>query len=216
MAVIVDVGIRFSTPDSVSGDWLPVEKRERNLPHWFRAGATYFVTFRLADSVPAPVLRRWKQNQDEWILANPEPHSPQQLIEKDYLFSASREAYLNSGYGACLLRVKPFAECVVAAFDFFDGKRYLLGDFVIMPNHVHLLVTPFEPHELASILHSWKSFTAKELNRLRGTTGAVWQAESYDHIVRNEAQLEHFREYIAENPGKAGLRSGFFYRRQLK
>jgi REP element-mobilizing transposase RayT len=79
-----------------------------------------------------------------------------------------------------------------------------------MPNHLHVLVTPTPPHELSDILHSWKRFSAREINKLVGREGAFWQAESFNHIVRSEAQFERFRRYIAENPAKARLGEGEF------
>ena len=59
------------------------------------------------------------------------------------------------------------------------------------------------------VLHSWKSFTAHELNMLLGRRGTVWQDESFEHIVRSAEQLFYFRKYIAENPSKACLKSGY-------
>ena len=87
----------------------------------------------------------------------------------------------------------------------FDGERYQLDEFIVMPNHVHALVTPLPPHKLSDILHSWKSFTAKEINRLFGRTGALWRKESFDHIVRSPESLRHFRQYIRDNPRRSGV-----------
>jgi REP element-mobilizing transposase RayT len=189
---------------------LPFRTR-RNLPHWFREGATYFITFRLGDSVPAGVLRQWRAEQEEWLRVNPEPHTPAQLDEKEHLFSETREAFLNAGHGSCALKRDDVADIVEAALKHFDGDRYDLGDWVIMPNHIHLLVTPRDGNALSAILHSWKSFTANKINKLLGSTGTFWQDESYDHIVRSEAQLAHYQRYIGDNPAKAGVkgRTGF-------
>ncbi|MBI1292834.1 hypothetical protein GC173_16590 [bacterium] len=186
-----------------------IQKSRRNLPHWYREGATYFVTFRLADSMPAPVLAQWKREQEEWLVANPEPHSDAQRHEYLNVFNEKRQAYFDAGHGACILRDAAMGQIVESALRHFDGERYDLGDFVIMPNHVHVLMTPSEGHGLSEILHSWKSFTAHAINKRREAQGAVWQDESFDHIVRSEAQLEHFQRYIAENPAKAGLKSCF-------
>jgi REP element-mobilizing transposase RayT len=93
---------------------------------------------------------------------------------------------------------------------FFDGERYALEAFVVMPNHVHVLVTPREEHGLSEILHSWKSYSAKEINKLVSRGGMLWQKESYDHLVRSEEQFAHYRRYIRENPIKARLREGDF------
>ena len=123
-------------------------------------------------------------------------------------FTAKFHEYLDAGAGACTLRQPAAAEIVAGALGFFDGQRYELGDFVAMPNHLHLLVTPLEAHELSDILQSWKRHTAREINKLSARRGTFWQAESFNHIVRSEAQLDRFRRYIAENPAKARLREG--------
>ncbi len=80
-----------------------------------------------------------------------------------------------------------------------------MDEFVIMPNHVHVLVKPRMGHRLVDILHSWKSFTANQINRKLGKTGQLWQHESYDHIVRHERAMEAIRRYIRENPTVAGV-----------
>jgi REP element-mobilizing transposase RayT len=89
---------------------------------------------------------------------------------------------------------------VETALRHFDGVRYRLGEHVIMPNHVHALVMPLAPWTLSEILHTWKSYTAKQINRELGQTGPFWQKESFDHIVRSEAALTHFTRYIRDNP----------------
>lgn len=82
----------------------------------------------------------------------------------------------------------------------FDGTRYHLGHWVIMPNHVHAIITPIGDTSLSEILHSWKSFTSKKINAARGEVGTVWQKESFDHIVRSPETLERIEGYILENP----------------
>ncbi|HVS71652.1 MAG TPA: transposase [Phycisphaerae bacterium] len=74
-----------------------------------------------------------------------------------------------------------------------------------MPNHVHALLTPSVGYALSEILHSWKSFTAKKVNRLLGRTGEFWMPEYYDHLIRDEQDLAHHRDYILGNPEKANL-----------
>ena len=91
-----------------------------------------------------------------------------------------------------------------------DRGRYVLDAFVLMPNHVHLLMIPLPDHPPAQIMHSLKSFTAHEINKRIGRCGRVWMEERFDHLVRNREQLEKFRLYIRENPGAAGLPEGAF------
>jgi putative transposase len=94
------------------------------------------------------------------------------------------------------------------ALDHFHGTRVFTGDFVVMPNHVHILLTPIDGFELEDILHSIKSYTANEINRALGRAGRFWQRESYDHIVRDSEQLLSYRDYVAANPSKASLSIG--------
>ncbi len=114
---------------------------------------------------------------------------------------------MDSGVGECLLRKKENARIIADALLFFNNKRYKLGHWVVMPNHVHVIVTPKNGFNLSEILHSWKSYTSKMINRNMGRVGAFWQDESYDHIVRNLKELRAVEKYICENPGKAGIKS---------
>jgi putative transposase len=97
---------------------------------------------------------------------------------------------------------------VAGALRHFDGARYELESFVVMPNHVHVLVTPREGEKLSEITHSWKSYTAHKINDHLGRDGTLWQKESYDHLVRK--QFHHYRRYVHANPSKARLSEGEF------
>jgi REP element-mobilizing transposase RayT len=187
-------------------------KTRRNLPHWYREGSTYFVTFRLIDSVPQPVLNQWKREKQEWLALNPEPHNQQEQIEFQKVFSRKQQEFLDAGHGSCILRVPTVFQILANAFQYFDGVRYELGDLIVMPNHVHLLVTPLPEHYLPNILHSWKSFTSNAINKQQNRKGPLWQDESFDHLVRSLEQLEHYQRYIAENPKRARLsKNEYFY-----
>ena len=178
----------------------PASIESRHLPHWRQDGATYFVTFRLADSLPNEVYIRWKQEREAAVRAAGAASEP--VMEK---FREQMESQLDDAHGACWLKNPDVADMVENALRHFDGERYVLGRYVIMPNHVHLVVRPLMEHKLSDIIHAWKSFTAHEANQLLGREGEFWQDESFDHIVRNEASLEKFGRYIQENPSKAGL-----------
>ncbi|HKR54414.1 MAG TPA: carbamoyl-phosphate synthase large subunit, partial [Chthoniobacterales bacterium] len=187
-----------------------IKIKHRNLPHWRQAGAAYFVTFRLADAVPATLLREWEEELITWRKFHPEPWDAATKYEYQRRFQEAREEWLDKGHGSCLLQAKYAAETVASALKHFQGTRYLLDAFVVMPNHVHALLQPLNGHSLSEILHSWKSFTGKELKRRSGNRETVWQDENYDRIVRDEQELEHCREYIECNPRKAGLREKNF------
>lgn len=173
-----------------------VEYMSGNLPHWRQEGKIYFVTFRTADSMPQDKLKEWQVELDAWKIRNPEPHSPEQIKEYHQRFPAKMQDYMDAGYGVCQLKNEKIKTVVENALKFFDGERYVLDEFVVAANHVHVLVEPLGENRLSDILHSWKSFTANEINRITGHTGAFWQKESFDHLVRSERSLEKFRMYI--------------------
>lgn len=87
-------------------------------------------------------------------------------------------------------------DIVETALRHFDGQRYRLSEFVVAANHVHVLVTPSGHHLLSDILHSWKSFTAPEINEARGKSGVFWQKESFDHSARSPASAQNLRAYM--------------------
>ena len=97
------------------------------------------------------------------------------------------------------------ADAVAGALRAFDGVRYRLFAWCVMPNHVHVVFQPSQGSGLAEILHSWKSFTAREAQRKFGIRGAFWQREYYDHLIRDEEQFFRAVKYVAENPVRAGL-----------
>ncbi len=179
----------------------PIGNISGNLPHWRQEGVTYFVTFRLADSLPQEKLQQWLAEREAWLRTHPEPHDHATRQEYDRLFPARFERWLDAGYGECILAHPEIQSIVTNALKHFDGIRYHLDPhFVVMPNHVHVLVTPLGEHSLSGIVHSWKSFTAHQINKLLGRSGTVWQKEYFDHIVRSPEHLERFRQYIRDNP----------------
>jgi len=112
--------------------------------------------------------------------------------------------------GEEFLKNKQIADLVAESIHYRDGKVFELVAFCIMPNHVHLVFTPLEKAEdvfysLTEILQSLKRHTARQSNLILGRSGAFWQDESYDHIIRDEAELERIVKYVVNNPVKAGL-----------
>ena len=192
-----------------------------HLPHWDQEGATYFIIWRTADSIPKEVWKRWKQERDAWLathgidpLAKDWHRQVEELSDEERQdfrrFSKALENELDAGHGECVLRRPELAEMVTNALRFFDGQRYELGDFVVMPNHVHLLVGGMARNAMLKQVESWKKWSAIKINEALGRSGRFWQDESFDHLVRSEASFEKFRKYIQENPVKAGLKKGEF------
>jgi REP element-mobilizing transposase RayT len=115
------------------------------------------------------------------------------------------ESMLDRGHGAMHLADPRIADTVERALLHFDGERYRLHAWVIMPNHVHVVATPLGDWTLARIMHSWKSFAAKEANRILGQSGAFWAREYHDRLIRDDVHFANTVSYVANNPVKAGL-----------
>jgi len=112
---------------------------------------------------------------------------------------------LDAGYGNCFLHDPRIARLVEDQLLHFDGERYRLLAWVVMPNHVHVLIETFPGHSLSAILHAWKSYTAKVANGLLGRQGPFWHPEYFDRAIRDERHLLAAIKYIHDNPVKAGL-----------
>ncbi|MEO1617780.1 MAG: transposase [Planctomycetota bacterium] len=199
---------------------------ERLRPHWSQAGAIVFITFRTADSIPQEVLARWDREKNDWLQRRGllvTKHWSQGIDDLPIdirvafrkHFNRCREQFLDACHGDCVLRNEAVAKIVGDSLKCFDGDRYQLGDFVVMPNHVHLLSAFASPEGMKKQLTSWLHFTAVEINRLIGRNGHFWQPEPFDHLVRSSEQYEYLRKYIQDNPAKAHLNPGdyLYYQR---
>ena len=187
-----------------------IGKSRNRLPHWHQDGATCFVTFRLGDSIPAGVLKEWREEKERWLLDYPKPWSSEIEAEYHRHFSTRIDRYLDEGHGSCLLADRANTEVVAEAFRHFNGSRYLLHGWVIMPNHVHLLLTLGEADTLARIVASWKRFTALKIRREMKSSGPLWQKDYFDRIIRDWNHFMNVARYIRRNPVKAKLRDGEF------
>jgi len=192
--------------------------REGNLQHWYQPGVTYFVTFRTEDSMPGELSQSWYARRNAWLRQQGiDPASStwktalrsRPELERAFHETFARQfmEYLDRGFGACLLRRPDLAKIVADSLAHFDAQRYHLGDFVVMPNHVHLLVCLLGSTEIESQCWSWKKFAAGKINRALRRSGRFWQEESFDHLVRSPEQFAALQTYIAENPKIANLRA---------
>jgi putative transposase len=187
-----------------------IHKTRNHLPHWQQDMATYFLTFRLGDSIPADLLKQWQREQDDWIASHPKPWSPETEAEYHMNFSSRIDRYLDQGHGSCLFREAENADIMAGTFRHFDQSRYLLHAWVIMPNHVHLLLTPAESESLAKIVASWKRFSAVKIHQKTADSGSLWQRDYFDRLIRDWDHLINVARYIRRNPSKAKLREGEF------
>jgi putative transposase len=156
------------------------------LPHFDSPETAQFRTFRLFDSLPAEAVQKLK------LISGP-------------IADADRDAFLDAGSGNCWLRRPEIARIVEDALLHFDGERYRLIAWAVMPNHVHALVEPITGHQLGNIVSSWKRFSARMANRALQRLGPFWQDDYWDTYIRNERHFESTISYIENNPVKAGL-----------
>lgn len=164
------------------------------LPHVDREGMTQLLCSRLFDSMPQEVLDEWKAE-----LA----HLPQDAYQVER--RKRIDAYLDQGYGCCLLREPDVAKIVQDNWLHFAGSRYQLHAWVVMPNHTHILFTPLPGWDLSKIVHTWKSYTAHAINKRLKRSGKLWQDEPFDRYIRNQRHFDNAVAYIEKNPVKAGL-----------
>ncbi len=144
------------------------------------------MTFRLADAV---------------VLGAPPPEIPDNPTFEDIARASEPPLRL----GSCILGRDDVAQLVQNALRHFEGERYLLVAWCVMPNHVHVIFGPLAGHTPSQILQSWKGFTARRVNQLLGKSGAFWERESFDHLIRSDKGLEWYTDYIHRNPVEARL-----------
>lgn len=191
-------------------EFAEIEKSQNRLPHWRQDQAAYFVTYRLHDSVPEELMSAWRIERDHWCEEHPRPWSTDTEADYHKRFSSAIDRHLDDGHGSCLLREPANAEVVAGAFHHYDQRNYLLHAWVIMPNHVHVLVSPGESDSLNRIVAGWKLFTGTRINARTGACGAFWQKDYFDRMIRDWDHFMNVARYIRRNPIKAKLPVGSF------
>ena len=193
-----------------------IDRHRVNLPHWQQGEAWIFATWRLADSLPQAVVEKLAAQRTCWEKNHPKPWSEEDLREHNRKFTLGFEELLDDAHGKCLLSQGNLREKVSGALLHFHGKRYELDTFVIMPNHVHVLFRPLREHRLEDILQTWKRYSAREINKLLGKEGSLWQREYWDRFIRTEKQFQWTQNYIENNPEKLFPSSYTLWRRDLQ
>jgi REP element-mobilizing transposase RayT len=164
--------------------------RRGYLPHFDAGAVVQSITFRLADSLPRHL----------YVMA--EASSKSDIVRQRRL-----DSLIDNGYGACLLRDPTCATLVESALGHFDGERYRLLAWVIMPNHVHAMIEQMEGYRLGDVIRSWKWFTSQRINASRQSSGRIWAKDYFDRYIRDERHFANALSYIEDNPVKAGLAS---------
>ena len=201
---------------------------EGDLPHWCQSGTLCFITWRTCDSMPREVLERWYSERDDWLAKHgisadgpwwKQLHSLPLAAQGEFqkLRHEKWESSLDECHGECLLERRDVGRLVADSLMHFDEQRYVITDYVVMPNHVHVLAAFPDADNMLAQCDSWKHFTAVKVNEATGRSGRFWQSEAFDHLVRSLEQFEYLRTYIATNPRNAKLRTDqyFHYSRDL-
>jgi REP element-mobilizing transposase RayT len=154
------------------------------LPHFDSPETVQFVTFRLADSLPRSVAASLKPNDET---------------------ATKLDHELDRGLGACWLRRPDIASLVQDSLLYFDGERYRLLAWCLMPNHAHVVIEAVPGHSLSDVVRGWKSYSARRANERLRRTGRFWHPDYFDRYMRNEDHLVRTIDYVEHNPVKAGL-----------
>jgi REP element-mobilizing transposase RayT len=180
-----------------------------HLPHWESPTATYIVTFRLADSLPQEALGRILFARKD--IPSTAAQMGRKLSEPERkrlikLHTRRIEKYLDDGVGACFLGNDAVAKVVADSLRQFHGTRYQLFAWCVMPNHVHVVFQTLVGNTLPRILHSWKSFSAKQANLMLHRSAEFWQREYYDRLIRDASEFSRAVQYVVDNSKRAGLK----------
>ncbi|NUM47634.1 MAG: transposase [Anaerolineales bacterium] len=185
------------------------------MPHYQPPGATLFVTFRLAGSLPLHIIQELKEEAERVEVELAKITDKQEQDRKRYdeqrRYFGKFDAFLDCALTGPTWHKDPFiAVQVKNSLHFLENQKYHLDSYTIMPNHAHVVLKPLPKNDqkffgLSEIMHSLKRFTAHEANKILNRDGPFWQSESYDHVVRDEAEWRRIIRYVVYNPVKAGL-----------
>ena len=188
---------------------------ERNLPHYQPPGATLFVTFRLAGSLPTHIIQELKEEAERVEFEISKITDKQEQNRKRYdeqrRYFGKFDAFLDQAdIGPLWLKDEEIAAQVKHSLHFLENQKYSLDAYTIMSNHAHVVFKPLPENNekyfgVSEIMHSLKRHTAREANKILCREGPFWQPESHDHVVRDEAEWKRIIRYIIYNPVKAGL-----------
>ena len=178
----------------------PVYETKGNLPHWTQYSKITFITFRLADSLPKHAIDFILTEYESLRHRLEKDANPANLARLKAIRHNQLEKYLDKGYGSCLLRNNIFRDIVVDALHYDNGLSYILHSYVIMPNHIHILIEPIGSATIQNITQTIKSVSSHNINKITLQKGSIWQKDYFDRIIRNEDHYMRVLEYIRNNP----------------
>lgn len=170
------------------------------LPHWHQNEKAQFVTFRLGDSLPVSTRQELIMMRKDFLASHPLPWNDKTTLEFDKLISRRKEALLDNGYGSCILKRRDVRQCLKEVIDFLNNKHFIVYTYVIMPNHVHILMRLLENHSLFEVVKSIKRNSSRLINELLVQQGSIWMSSYFDRIIRNEDHFKYCVSYIRNNP----------------
>ncbi len=180
------------------------------LPHWRQNRASYFITFRLNDSLPANLLATWRNERETWLQLHSQPWSSEIEAKYHKRFSTQIDRWMDEGHGSCWLAQPENAVRLATSLHHDDATKYLIHSRVIMPNHVHVLMSPAAGESLSQIIAGWKRFSATRINKAMGSSGTFWQKDYFDRLIRDWQHFVNVARYIRRNPEKAKLASDHY------
>jgi len=192
-----------------------------NLPHLEQNSVCYFVTFMAKDAMPKEAKESWRKRRSHWLRKNGlrEGMTREEILNRlpyerrrrfDRMLSAEYNRSLDKGAGVCHLRKREVRIHVVNALSYHANRTCFMADYVIMPNHVHVLIQPFADQSLCALLGSIRSYSSRMMNQAEGRSGPFWAKEPFDHIVRSRHFFDRYQRYIQANPARARLSSGMY------
>jgi REP-associated tyrosine transposase len=181
-----------------------VVRKRAKIPHWHVPNGIYFVTYRLAGSLPRHVEGEIAALRAKLIAARKDDFKGAEARAIEREIFRQTEAELDQSHGDCWLRNREVASLVISSFEHDDGNDYELIAFVVMPNHVHVLFRLLAG-ELHEVIKCWKSYTSHRANEILKRTGTFWQSDYFDVLIRDSEQLERTITYVWNNPMKAGF-----------
>lgn len=197
----------MTNPNNISYDVVQfLEKRKhveiwgRKLPHWFQENKTMFVTFRLADSLPKNKVEEFLADRANMLKEEKGTAGNNARKTYDIMMMRKMEYWLNNGYGNCMLQREDVRSVLVEALHYYNNKEYLLHAFVVMPNHVHILLSSLTNKPINNIIGKVKGFTAYQLRKSLRIYEDIWQKGIFDRILRNWDEFEKYVDYIGNNP----------------
>lgn len=187
-------------------------RKTGRLPHWDVPSGLYFATFRLKDSIPLsllqPLIRKRDLKLREAELIVPRETALRMIEDAKLEFQRAVDVLLDRNYGRCVLGQPQAAKIMVDSMKHFDGDRYDLFTWSVLPNHAHAVFSVLTA-TIAQVMHTWKRYAAREINKLFGWRGSLFQPDYFDVTVRDTQHFSNCVNYVLRNPIKAGCSDAF-------